>query len=325
MKKQPNSLFYQSKSGALELRLGDNQETLLATQQQVAGIFNVKKAAISKHVRNIFKSGELSKKATVSKMETVQVEGARNIKRTIEYYNLDLVLSIGYRVNSIKATKFRQWATHTLRSHIVDGYTLNKKRINQNYDSFLLAVDKVKSLLPNVKGIDSSDVLALVKMFATTWFSLDAYDKSDFTTKRATKKQVEFTAVELAGALANLKNELVAKKEASNLFGVERTAGGISGIVGNIFQSFGGKDVYPTIEEKAAHLLYFVVKNHPFTDGNKRSGAFAFVWFLKKAGLLDISRITPEALTALTLFVAESQPKDKEQMIGLILLLLSDN
>lgn len=326
MKKEPinsGNIVYQTKTGALELKLNPKQETFYITQQQVAEIFDVKKAAISKHVKNIFESGELSKKATVSKMETVQIEGKRKVKRTVEYYNLDLVLSIGYRVNSIKATKFRQWATITLRAHIVDGYTINKKRIIKNYDAFLKAVDNVQKLLPSDGQMDPGSALELVKMFAATWFSLDAFDKSNLPTNGATKKQVEFTAQELSAALDELRQELISRKEASVLFGEERTKGGIEGIVGNIFQSFGGAELYPTLEEKAAHLLYFVVKNHPFTDGNKRSGAFCFVWFLKKANLLDITRLSPQALTALTLLVAESNPQDKEQLIGLILLLLS--
>ncbi len=316
-------IFYETRTGALELKLGEEQETLLITQQQVAEIFDVQKAAVSKHVKNIFDSKELSRRGTVSKMETVQLEGKREVKRVVEYYNLDLVLSIGYRVNSLKATRFRQWATRTLRSHIVDGYTINKRRIDKNYASFLEAVEKVRQLLPSSGEVDASSVLELVRMFAVTWFSLNAYDNSELPTKGATQKQVEFTAQELSSALDGLRDELISKKEASDLFGKEHTGGAVDGIVGSVFQSFGGIDLYPTLEQRAAHLLYFIVKNHPFVDGNKRCGAFAFVWLLGKAGLLSISCITPAALTALTLLVAESQPKDKEQMIGLILLLLS--
>lgn len=316
-------IVYKTKTGALELKISEEQETLLVTQQQVADIFDVKKAAISKHVKNIFDSKELPRKGTVSKMETVQLEGKRQVKRTIEYYNLDLVLSIGYRVNSLRATKFRQWATQVLKSHIVDGYTINKKRIGSNYLSFLEAVGRVRELLPSRGEVDTSSVLDLVRLFATTWFSLNAYDNSSFPAEGATRTQVEFTAQELSSVLGELRQELISKHEASNLFGKEHSEGAIDGIVGSIYQSFGGVDLYPSLEEKAAHLLYFIVKNHPFIDGNKRSGAFAFVWLLKKGGLLNVSCITPEALTALTLLVAESDPKAKEQMVGLILLLLS--
>jgi prophage maintenance system killer protein len=180
----------------------------------------------------------------------------------------------------------------------------------------------VKSLLPDGGMVNAENAIELVRMFAVTWLSLDAYDRSDLPISGATRKQISFTAHELVEALGDLKGELAAKKEASELFGIERSLGSVSGIVGNVFQSFGGKDLYPTVEEKAAHLLYFMVKNHPFTDGNKRSGAFAFVWFLRSAKLLDPARLTPEALTALTLLVAESEPKEKERIVGLVLLLL---
>lgn len=177
-------------------------------------------------------------------------------------------------------------------------------------------------LLPAGMKADTGSILDLVRVFADTWFSLDAYDKSSLPTSGTTKKRVEITSHDLANALLDLKRELVQKKEASELFGVERQVGNVAGIVGNVFQSFGGADLYPTVEEKAAHLLYFMVKNHPFTDGNKRSGAYAFVWFLRTADILDTSRITPATLTALTLLVAESDPKDKDRMTRLILQLL---
>jgi prophage maintenance system killer protein len=161
-----------------------------------------------------------------------------------------------------------------------------------------------------------------VTAFADTWLSLDAYDKDDLVAIGKTKKQVVLTAKQLNKFLDEFKKELVKKGEATDIFGTEVRRDTVTGIVGNVMQSFGGKALYPTIEEKAAHLLYFMIKNHPFIDGNKRSGAFAFVWFLKKAGLLERSRITPPALTALTLFIAESDPKNKERMIKVVLQLL---
>ncbi len=320
--KRNKVILYQANNGAIEVRLDEKKETIMLTQQQVGHLFKVQKAAISKHVGNIFDTGELDKKSTVSILETVQIEGKREITRKVEYYNLDLILSIGYRVNSANATKFRQWATKTLRSHILDGYTINRKQIAKNYQSFLDAVEDVKKLLPASGEVGAGDALELIKMFASTWFSLEAYDKSLLPQKGATKKQVKITAGSFAKSLEKLKQELLAKKEASELFAAERTKGSMDGIIGNVFQSFDKKDLYPTVEEKAAHLLYFTVKNHPFIDGNKRSGAFAFVWFLRRAKILDVSRLTPEALTALTLLVAESNPKDKDRIIGLILMLI---
>lgn len=241
----------------------------------------------------------------------------------VQFYNLDIILAVGYRTNSKRAIEFRQWATKTLRAHIVDGYTINKTRIAKNYDAFLQTVAEVKALLPKGTAIDTESILELVTLFADTWLSLDAYDKDVLATKGATKKSVKITAEMFVEALAVLKESLIANDEATDLFATERERGSLGGIIGNVMQAFGGKDVYPTVEEKAAHLLYFVIKNHPFLDGNKRSGAYAFVWFLAKAKVLDTTRITPPALTAITLLVAESDPTHKDKMIGLVLTLLS--
>lgn len=314
--------IYQSESGAIEISVDSNKETLLLTQQQVAQLFDVNKPAISKHVKNIFASAELEKESTVSILETVQMEGDRQVIRKIEYYNLDLVLSIGYRVNSIKATMFRRWATKTLKEHIVKGYSVNKERIALNYKLFLKAIEDVKALLPESGKTDTANILELVSIFADTWFSLNAYDAEELPKTGITKNQVEITANELKNALQELKKELIAKNEATDLFSMERQENNIESIVGNVFQSFGGEYVYPTVEEKAANLLYFFIKNHPFIDGNKRSGAFVFIWFLQKAGLLNMERLNPNVLTAVTLLIAESNPRDKGRMIGLILLIL---
>lgn len=315
-------VIYQSKNGSIKIKHDATKETIWLTQLQVADLFNVKKAAISKHVKNIFDTGELKPSSTVSKIETVQIEGKREVKRNIEHYNLDLVLSIGYRVNSMQATSFRQWATKILRGHIIDGYTLNKNRIKDNYNQFNNAVEEIKKLTKSAK-IDNAAVIELISMFANTWLSLDAYDRDQLPSAGTSKKKVTLTADKLNKAVQVLKQDLITKGEATELFAKERTKDSVSGIVGNVMQSFGGEELYPTIEEKAAHLLYFMVKNHPFVDGNKRSGAYAFIWFLQRYKMLNINKISPEALTAITLLVAESDPKDKDKMVGLICKLLS--
>ena len=323
MKKEHTIIIYQGKTGAIELRADMLAETFWATQAQIAQIFDTTPQNITLHIKNIFKENELSQDSTCKESLQVQKEGGRTVQRKQKFYNLDAVISVGYRINSVAGTKFRQWATRTLHSHIVDGYTINKKRLARNYDAFLKVVEQVKALLPSGGAVDAVNAMELVKMFANTWLSLDAYDKSKLPKTGATKRQVEFTAEELKEALQKLKHELIAKSEATNIFGSERGGQSVAGIIGNIFQTFDGKDLYPTVEEKAAHILYFMVKNHPYADGNKRSGAFAFVWFLKQAGILNPARLTSEALTALTLFVAESNPKDKDKMVGLVLLLLN--
>jgi len=290
--------------------------------QQIANLFETDKSGISRHIKNVYKTKELERRATVAKIATVQKEGGRKITRDIEYYNLDLILSVGYRINSKKATVFRQWATKTLRQHITKGYTINPKVVKNNYAEFQKAIENIKQLLPVGANIDHESVLELVSAFADTWLSLDAYDKDELVVKGTTKKEIKITAEKLAEELANFKNELIKKKQVTDLFGRERQSDAVAGIFGNVMQSFGGKPVYPTVEEKAAHLLYFMVKNHSFADGNKRSGAYAFIWFLKKAGILNMQKINSSVLTALTLFIAESAPKNKERMIRLVLQIL---
>ena len=325
MKKNVKEIvIYQAKNGQIEFRGDFDRDTVWGNLKQISELFGRDKSVVSRHIKNIFKSRELEPDSVVAKIATVQKEGEREVIREIDYYNLDIILSVGYRVDSKQATQFRVWATKTLKQHLLEGYTINKKRIAENHEKFIQAVSDVKALLPTGNVVHAQDVLELVEAFANTWISLDAYDTQNFPENGATKKAVTFTADELTQALHEFKQELLVQKHATDLFGQERSEDAVHGIVGNVFQSFGSQDLYPTVEEKASHLLYFMVKNHPFVDGNKRSGAFAFIWFLRKAGLLR-ANLTPEALTALTLLVAESKPKDKEKMIGLMLLLLQKN
>ncbi len=319
-KPKKEAVIYQAKSGAIELRGDFGRETVWATQDQIAELFNTTKQNISLHFKNIFKNKELDQNSVVKDFLTTATDGK---KYKVKFYNLDAILSVGYRVNSQQATAFRQWATSILRKHLVDGYTINKSRIAKNYDVFLQAVADVKALLPAGVMADTKDILELVTLFADTWLSLDAYDKDTLATKGVTKKSVKITAETFANDLAILKDSLITRGEATELFATERERGSTAGIVGNVMQAFGGSDAYPTVEEKAAHLLYFIIKNHPFIDGNKRSGAYAFVWFLAKAKVLDTTRITPPALTAITLLVAESDPAHRDKMIGLILTMLT--
>lgn len=321
MKKQGlknNLVIYQAKSGALELRGDARKETLWATQAQVAVAFNVDVRTVNEHIKNIIKTEELLESATIRKFRIVQIEGKRQIERDVNHYNLDMILSVGYRVNSKQATIFRQWATKTLREHITKGYTINRRQIGKNYDAFMKAVGDIQALLPEQVTLDPKAVLELIKEFASTWVSLDAYDKDTLVLKGVTKKRVTLIGSDLETALQSLRVALMRKGEATDMFARERAKGSVEGIVGNVMQSFGGKSVYETVEEKAAHLLYFMVKNHPFTDGNKRSGAFAFVWFLRKAGVRGAKSINPPALTALTLLIAESDAEKKEQMVALV-------
>jgi len=312
-------VLYQAKNGEIAFKGDMSKETIWANLQQIADIFERDKSVISRHIKKIFADEELKRDGVVAFFATTAADGKTY---QVEYFNLDLVLSVGYRVNSKTATKFRQWATKTLRTYMTEGFVIHPKQIAKNHEAFMQAVETVKRLLPAGTQVNAEDALELVKMFADTWVSLDAYDKATLPQSGLSKKQVDVTAADLSMAIRELKKSLLSKKEATELFAQERAHDAVEGIIGNVFQSVFGEDAYPTVEEKAAHLLYFIVKNHPFTDGNKRSGAFAFVWFLSKASLLRKDRMTAEALTALTLLVAESHPKEKDRMVGLILQML---
>ena len=308
--------IYQTKDGALELREDANKETIWATQADLSLIYQKDQSVISRHIKKIFQDGEVDKKSNMQKMHIP------NSDKPVEVYSLDIILAVGYRTNSSKAIEFRKWATNTLKQHITQGFTINPNRIEKNHQSFLKAVEDIKLLVNNNQNLQTGDVLELIQSFSYTWFSLDTYDKDNFP-KKGTKKLVKITAEELERDLQKLKEDLIAKKEASDIFGQEKQKGNLAGIIGNVFQTVFGQDAYETIEEKSAHLLYFIIKNHPFNDGNKRSGAFAFIWFLQKAGLDFKAKITPETLATLTILIAESDPKDQEKMIGIVLLLLN--
>jgi len=246
---QKGVVIYQAKSGAIELRGDFAKETIWATQAQIIEIFNIDQSVVSRHIKNVFGDGEVSQKSNMQKMHIA------NSDKPIVLYSLDVILAVGYRANSSRAINFRRWATDVLRKHILDGFTINRSRIAKNYETFLEAVEHVKHLLPTSGALDADSALELIKLFAGTWFSLNAYDTSTLPTNGATKKQVTLTATDLDDAIKKLKHDLLAKNLATDLFASERFTGSIAGIVGNVLQSFGGADMYVTVEEKAAHLL----------------------------------------------------------------------
>ncbi len=316
IKKKSDVVIYQTKEGALEL-VGDfRHETVWATQAQIAEVFGVERSVITKHIRNIFKGHEVVEKSNVQKMHIASSD------KPVSFYSLNIILAVGYRANSVKAIEFRGWVTRIIKEHAILGYTLNKKVILKNYDQFIKNVSEIQSLLPRQTALDTSMVLELVKEYAVTWSKLDAYDKEALAPTGITKKKIKLTTGELFAAVGTLKSELFKKGEATDIFAQERATGNVEGILGNVMQSLGGKEVYGTLEEKAAHFLYFMVKNHPFVDGNKRTGAFTFIWFLRLAGVRGASNINPAGLTAITLLIAESDPKHKEKMVALVVELL---
>ena len=277
MKKIKNDLvIYQAASGAIELKGDIKKETIWATQAQIADVFGVERSVVTKHIKNLFNSSEVIEKSNVQKMHIASSD------KPINFYSLDVILAVGYRTNSSRAIEFRKWATKILRQHISQGYTINPGRIKKNYEEFLSAVDKVRTLLPSNLKTDTDSILELVKIFADTWLSLSAYDQENFIKGKITKKKISLSASELLLAIEKFKIELLKKSEATEIFAKQRSLDAIEGIIGNVMQSFGGKEVYYSIEDKAAHLLYFMVKNHPFVDGNKRCGAFTVSFYAFK-------------------------------------------
>lgn len=314
---QNNLVIYQTSNGSIEFRGDFSHETIWATQAQIVELFGIDQSVVSRHIRNIFKEGEVDEKSNMQKMHIA------NSDKPIVLYSLDIVLAVGYRTNSTRAIVFRRWASDLIKKYITKGFAINKKQIKKNHQEFLKAIESIQNVLPEHVILDPKTILELVKEFASTWQSLDAYDKESLKMIGSTKKSVNVSADELLESIATLKADLIKRGEATELFAQERFTGSIEGIIGNIMQSFGGKQVYPSIEEKAAHLLYFMVKNHPFSDGNKRSGAWSFIWFLRKTKAKGFVNINPSALTAITLLIAESKPEKKDQMIALVTTMLS--
>ncbi len=314
--------IYQTPEGEIKVNIDLEKETIWLNQKQIASIFWIERSVITKHIKNIYKDLEITKETTCAKIAQVQKEWNREIKREIEYYNLDVILAVWYRVNSSKAIKFRQWSTKVLKNYIVKWYALNEKRlIEEKYENFLQAVNHLESLVKN-KNIKADEIISLIKDFWNTWFNLENFDKWNLPEKGFTQKDLKILSKELYKDIEKLKQDLIKQNLATEMFAQEKIQWSLEWILWNIFATAFLEEVYPTIEEKSAHLLYFIVKNHPFNDGNKRSGAFAFIWFLQKAKIEFRQKINPNTLTTLTLLIAQSDPKEKEKMIWLILLLL---
>ena len=320
------------KNGEIELSTKVENESIWITQKQMAELFNVKVPAISKHIKNIIESEELDSKATISKMETVQKEGNREIKREREFYNLDMIISIGYRVNSKKATIFRQWATKTLKRYIIDGYILNKDRLQQQKLNELTQILHLIQQGLNAKElstIEAKGFAEIISNYAKSWALLQGYDDQSLQEIAQTIKQNFILDFEEAKeAIKELKMALLAKGEATELFGQEK-ANEFKGNLLSIYQSFGGVELLPSVEQKAANLLYYIIKGHPFNDGNKRIGAYLFVLFLHKNGVLykpnGEPKINDNALASLALLVATSAPEQKDIIIKLVMNMLYES
>jgi len=320
--------IYQTEDGGLKLPVTFNQDDLWLSQAQMALLFSTSTDNVSLHLKNIFSSKELDESSTTENFSVVRKEGVRQVTRQIKHYSLDAIISLGYRINSANATRFRQWATKTLKQHLLHGYTLNQERFDKNAAELKQALALINKAVktPHLEADVGRGLVEIISRYTNTFLWLQRYDEGLLEEPRGQKGGQLTPLAQVEKALAELKQTLISKGEATELFAQLR-ADGLSSIWGNLEQTVFGEPAYPSIESKAAHLLYFVVKNHPFSDGNKRSGAFLFVDFLHhNDSLYNASGeavINDTGLAAITLLVAESVPKDKEIMIRLIMNMLS--
>ncbi len=326
--------IYQTSDGQTHIDVRFQDETVWLSQAQMAVLFQVKPQNITMHLKNIFSEQELSESATCKDFLQVQQEGGRDVKRQRKHYSLDAVISVGYRVNSSRATQFRIWATQTLKQHLLEGYSVNQKRLQQRGVEFEQVLQLLSATLSNQAALNEQGaaVLAVINDYARSWSLLQSYDEqslADNTHRQADMQPLVLDDVLLA--IAALKKELVAKGEASALFAQLRGAG-LASSIATIEQGFGDELFYPNVASRAANLLYLVIKNHPLADGNKRTGSFLFLWYLRihqRFLAKPVEQlINDNTLVALALLVAESRPAQKELMIRLIehfVLLKSEN
>lgn len=326
--------IYQSDDGQVQLQLRLEQDSLWLTQAQMAELFETSSDNISLHLKNIYQEGELQEQPTTEDFSVVRQEGKRQVQRRIKHYNLDAIISVGYRVSSNRATQFRIWATRTLKQHLIEGYTINQRRLEERGVEFEQAIALLSRTLANQQLVsdEGEAVLAVINDYARSWSLLQGYDEQSL--KSLTKKQNDMLALELDDvlvAIAELKKTLIAKGEATELFGQVR-GDGLASALATIEQGFADELFYPNVASRAAHLLYFVIKNHPLADGNKRTGSFLFLWYLRVNQHLLAKPveqlINDNTLVALALLVAESLPDQKELMIRLVehfILLKSDS
>ncbi|GEK51831.1 virulence protein RhuM/Fic/DOC family protein [Vreelandella venusta] len=313
--------IFTGEDGQSHLEVTLEQETVWLSQAQMAELFNTKRPAITKHLSNIYKSGELSEDSTCSILEHVAEHGQRY--RT-KHYNLDAIISVGYRVSSKRATHFRKWATQVLKEHLVQGYTLNQRRLTERGIEFEQAVSLLSRTLTN-QGLVSTEgeaVARVISDYARSWSLLQGYDEQQLAEVGIKQPGMQPLGLEEAlQAIGELKQTLIGKGEATELFGQLR-GDGLTSALATIEQGFGNELFYPNVATRAAHLLYFVIKNHPLADGNKRCGSFLFLWYLRRNAALLAKPveqlINDNTLVALALLVAESLPDQKTLMIRLI-------
>lgn len=316
-------VLYQAEDGTVQMDVRLQDETIWLSQKQMSVLFDKGVRTINEHIQNIFEDAELKPDTTIRKFRIVQNEGKRKVEREIDCYNLDVIISVGYRVSSKRGTQFRIWATNVLRRHLIEGYTFHQKRLHEKgtkeLEQALALIARAKSL-PELSSDEAKGLLDIVTRYAQTWLLLRKYDDGVMDIPAKLRKPVyRLTYDDALRNILTLKESLAKKGEASDLFGLER-AEMLQSIIGNLYQTFDKKELYPTLEEKAAHLLYFVIKDHPFSDGNKRIAVLLFLIFLQKNDALSrAEELLDSSLVALALLIAESDPKERETMTRLVL------
>ena len=311
------------KDNRLELKVEFDGETVWLNQNEIAQLFGKDRTVITRHINNILKDKEVDGKSNVQKMHIA------NSDKPVKFYSLDIVLAVGYRTSSATAIKFRQWATKILKQYIIEGYALNKERLQrQKLRELEQTIQLIRQGLENreLSTAEAKGFVEIVSGYARSWALLQGYDEQSLPEVAQTKEQrFNLDYDEALDAIAQLKRALIAKGEATELFGQEK-AGEFKGNLLNIYQSFGGEELLPSVEQKAANLLYYVIKGHPFNDGNKRIGAYLFVLFLHKNGVLyrpnGEPKINDNALASLALLVAASAPEQKDIIIKLVMNML---
>ena len=319
-------IIYTSEDGSISLDTKLENDTIWLTQDMIVTLFNSSKANISEHISHIFQEEELDRESTVRNFRTVRKEGSRNVSRNLEYYNLDMIIAVGYRVNSKIATKFRKWATNTLREYLTKGYVINEKMLKAQQNKIQTLQSTVslltRSIQNQISTVDQAqDVANILDNFAKGLDLLDDFDHKTLDTKgKSQKESVVISESEFLKVIDKMKSEF-----ASDVFANPKDESFASS-VNQIYQTFGGNDCYPTLEEKAAMLLYLITKNHSFSDGNKRIAASCFLYFLNKNNMLyknNLPIIDNGTLFALTLLIAESKPEEMEIMKQIVVSVLN--
>jgi prophage maintenance system killer protein len=319
-------VIYQTEDGQTQIDVRLENETVWLTQAQMAELFETDRTSIVRHINNIYRVDELDREATCAKIAQVQTEGKRQVTRTIPYFNLDMIISVGYRVNSKRGVKFRQWANRVLKEYLVKGYAVNESIRKEQIAELRQLVQVVGRAINNQELPNTTESLELLNVVVDYTYALDTLDNYDYerlTIDKTTKQEPFHATYENAMEAINGLRE---KFGGSTLFGNEKDDSFKSSI-GQIYQTFGGEELYPSVEEKAAMLLYLVTKNHSFSDGNKRIAATLFLWFLNNNGILyrpdGSKRLADNTLVALTLMIAESKTEEKDVMVKVVVNLIN--